>query len=189
MQELLTQSFEKLKKNNEKAFDEFYGAAESGSCKRGEILIPVNSVCRKLYIIESGIVKHFRYKEDGSEHITWFGFEEDLVTAYTSFVTQKPSLEGVEVIEDITFTAISRETCYGMAAKYHAMETFFREMLEIYYITADERLFFLQAYTAKQKYTYVQEHHPEFIQRLPQKELSSFLGITRETLSRIRKYS
>ncbi|WP_350284689.1 Crp/Fnr family transcriptional regulator [uncultured Croceitalea sp.] len=189
MQELLNASFEKLKTKNEQAFNEFYSAAETGSCKKGEVLIPVNSICRKLYIIESGIIKQFRYKEDGSEHITWFGFEDDLVTAYTSFVTQKPSLEGAEVIEDIKYTAISRDTCYTLAAKYHAMETFFREMLEIYYITADERLFFLQALTAKQKYSYIQKHHPEFIQRLPQKELSSFLGITRETLSRIRKYS
>ena len=61
MQELLNASLEKLKTTTERAFNEFYGAAETGSCKRGEVLIPVNAICRKLYIIESGIVKQFRY--------------------------------------------------------------------------------------------------------------------------------
>ncbi len=189
MQEQVLKTVEKLQSNNEQAFNEFYGAAETGLCKKGELLVPINSISRKMYILESGIAKQFRYKEDGSEHITWFGFEGDIVSAYTSFVTQKPTLEGVQAIEDITYTAFSRELCYGLAAKYHEMETFFRELLEIYYITADERLFFLQALTAKQKYSYIRKNHPEFIQQLPQKELSSFLGITRETLSRIRKYS
>ncbi|UII74788.1 Crp/Fnr family transcriptional regulator [Flagellimonas sp. HMM57] len=189
MQDLVAQCVEKLSKSNEKAYQEFIAASEEGSAKKGKTLIPIGGVCRKLYVLNSGIIKHFRYKEDGSEHITWFGFKDDMISAYTSFVTQKPSLEGVEVIEDITYTVFPREACYGLAAKYHEMETFFRELLELYYIASDERLFFLQALTAKQKYSYIQKNHPEFIQFLPQKELSSFLGITRETLSRIRKYS
>ena len=189
MQDIVNQIVQKFRSKNQEAFNELYAASETGTAKKGELLIPMNSICRKLFVLDSGIVKHFRYKEDGSEYITWFGFKHDVICAYTSFVTQKPSLEGVEVIEDATYIVLPRDVCYDLAAKYHEMETFFRELLEIYYITADERLFFLQALTAKQKYSYLQKHHPEFIQLLPQKELSSFLGITRETMSRIRKFS
>lgn len=189
MQEILEEKQENLRLKNEIAYNEFMDSVEIGTAKKGEVLIPVNSICKKMYVLNSGTVKQFRYKEDGSEHITWFGFEGDVVSAYTSFVTQEPSLEGVEVIEDCEFIFFSREVAYKLAEKYHAVETFFRELLELYYIASDERLFFLQALTAKQKYEYIFKNMPHFIQRLPQKELASFLGITRETLSRIRKYS
>ena len=115
----------------------------------------MNQVCTKLYILQSGIGKQFRYKEDGTEHITWFNFEGDLMTAYTSFVTKEPSREAVQIIEDCEYTYISRDVCYTLAEKYHAVDTFFREMLELYYIAADERLFFLQALSAKEKYNYM----------------------------------
>ncbi len=84
---------------------------------------------------------------------------------------------------------VSREKCYQLAEKYREVETFFREMLEIYLIQSEERMFFLQALTAKEKYAYLHKNMPHFIQELPQKELAKFLGITRETLSRIRKYT
>lgn len=189
MQDIITKSLEKLKKSNEQAFNEFYNAFEEGSAKKGDLLIEVGDISKKLYFLESGIAKQFRYKEDGSEHITWFSFKEDTVTAYRSFVLQERSLEGVEIIEDCTYSCIGRDICYALAEKYHSVNTFFRELLEIYFIQADERLFFLQALTAKQKYDYIFKNQPHFIQRIPQKELASFLGITRETLSRIRKYS
>jgi CRP-like cAMP-binding protein len=184
---MLSEKLEALKKKDEKAFLEFQNAFMMGSSKKGTILVAEGSVCDQLYILQSGIAKQYRFKEDGSEHITWFNFENDFATSYTSFVTQMPSKEEVAIIEDCEYIYISRKTCYGLAAKYHAVETFFREMLEIYFIQSDERLFFLQALSAKQKYDYIFQNMPHFIQRLPQKELSSFLGITRETLSRIRK--
>ena len=187
MEDILSQRLEAVKRKNEAAFIEFQAAFTSGTAKKGAVLVATGVVCDQLYVLQKGIVKQYRYKEDGTEHITWFNFENDLVTAYTSFVTQTSSKEEVKVIEDCEYIQISRERCYHLAEKYHAVETFFREMLEIYFIQLDERLFFLQAFSAKQKYQYILQHMPHFIQRLPQKELSSFLGITRETLSRIRK--
>ncbi|WP_299684754.1 Crp/Fnr family transcriptional regulator [uncultured Dokdonia sp.] len=187
MNDIMSQRLEALESKNNQAFLEFQGAFKSGNAKKGDILVSHGSICDQLYVLQKGIAKQYRYKEDGTEHITWFNFENDLVTAYTSFVTQKTSKEEIAVIEDCEYIHISRENCYRLAAKYHAVETFFREMLEIYFIQSDERLFFLQALSATQKYDYVLHNMPHFIQKLPQKELSSFLGITRETLSRIRK--
>lgn len=187
MEDIMSQRLEALKSKSNQAFIEFQGAFKTGSAKKGDILVLHGSICDQLYVLQKGIAKQYRYKENGTEHITWFSFENDLVTSYASFVTQKTSKEEIAVIEDCEYIHISREDCYYLAEKHHAVETFFREMLEIYFIQSDERLFFLQALSAKQKYNYVLQHMPHFIQRLPQKELSSFLGITRETLSRIRK--
>jgi CRP-like cAMP-binding protein len=187
--DIVSQKLELLRKKDEQAFNEFSGAFETGSCNKGEVLIPMYKTCDRLYIVQSGIAKQFRHKEDGSEYITWFSFKGDLLVAFASFVTQEPSKEAIKIIEDCEYISISRKMCYELASKYHAVETFFRELLEIYYIQSDERLFFLQSFTAKQKYNHILKEMPHFLQRLPQKELSSFLGIKRETLSRIRKYS
>jgi len=189
MEDLVSEKLEEIKVKNEQAFEEFTSAFEEGFSAKGEILIPINKVCKKLYVVQSGIAKQYRYKEDGTEHITWFNFEGDVMTSYTSFVSGNPSYEAVKIIEDCQYTCIDRDVCYELAAKYHAVETFFRQMLEIYYIQSDERVYFLQALSAKQKYDHIMSRMPHFLQRLPQKELSSFLGITRETLSRIRKLS
>ena len=187
MENSISKGIEAIRKKDEKAFYEFNAALQYGTAKKGEILCDVGDVAKKMYILQSGIVKHFRYKKDGSEHVVWFCFENDLVVAHTSFATQAPSHEGIIVLEDCTYVAIERNTCYGLALKHHAVETFFRESLEYYYLAVDERQFVLQALTAKEKYNYLLEKFPHFLQRLPQKEISSFLGITRETLSRIRR--
>jgi len=187
--ELVAQSLESVRRKNETAFTEFSESITEGNSKKGELIFPIGKTSKKLLVLKSGVVKHFRYKDDGSEHITWFGFEGDVVTPYKSFVRQVPSDEGVLALEDCEFLILGRDRCYELAAKYHAVETFFRELLEGYYIASDERLFFLQALTARQKYDYILNNMPQFLQLVPQKELASFLGITRETLSRIRKYN
>ncbi|WP_299183949.1 Crp/Fnr family transcriptional regulator [uncultured Aquimarina sp.] len=189
MEDILAERLEKIKLKNKEAFIAFNEAFKSNSAKKDTILEHPNSVCKYLYILSSGITKQFRDKEDGTEHIIWFNFKGDLVTSFKSFVEQTSTNEGVKVIADCEFLMVSREKCYHLAEKYHEVETFFREMLEIYLIQSEERMFFLQALTAKEKYTYLQKNMPHFIQKLPQKELAKFLGITRETLSRIRKYS
>ncbi|MEM6805871.1 MAG: Crp/Fnr family transcriptional regulator, partial [Bacteroidota bacterium] len=168
---------------------EFKSHFKSGSCKKGDSIQMVGDVCYNIYILKSGLVKQYRYKEDGSEHIIWFLFEEDLFTAFRSFSTQENSINGLEALEDCEFISMSRSVCLELAEKYRPIETFFRELMEGYYIESEDRLFFLQALSAKQKYLYLLEHMPQFLQRIPQKEISSFLGITRETLSRMRKYA
>jgi CRP-like cAMP-binding protein len=189
MQDVLNQKLEALKLKNSQAYQDFNEAFKQGCASKGEILEPSNSTCKDLYILQSGITKQFRDKEDGTEHIIWFNFAGDLVTAFRSFVERTPTNEGIKVIADCTYLKVPRDKCYQLVEMYHEVETFVREMLEIYLIQSEERVFFLQALTAKEKYSYLQKNMPYFIQDLPQKELAKFLGITRETLSRIRKYS
>jgi len=187
--ELFMKTFEGIRKKDEEAYTQLSETLQEGSCKKGELIFTIGKTARKLIVLKSGIVKQFRYKDDGTVHITWFGFPGDVVTPHRSFVKQEPSYESVSALEDCEFIAINRDQMYKLASEYHAIETFSRELLEMYYIASDERLFFLQSFTARQKYDYILEHMPQFIQLVPQKELASFLGITRETLSRIRKFN
>ena len=188
MENIVDQRLEQLKLKNLDAYNDLMNSCNEGSAKKGEFLVEINSICKYIYVLNSGIVKQFRYKEDGTEFIIWFGLEREVVTGFTSFVTQQPSRDGVEVLENCEYLVFSRDKLYQLAAKYHAVETFLRELIELNYILSEERLFFLQALTAKQKYDYIFKNMSQLIQRISQKELASFLGITRETLSRIRKF-
>ncbi|GAA3604458.1 Crp/Fnr family transcriptional regulator [Flavivirga amylovorans] len=181
-------ALKKMKSRDINAYNEFMVSFKEGNCKRGQFLNRIHEISNNIYILKSGIVKQFRYKEDGNEYTTWFNFKGDVVIAYTSFIKQTPSKEGIKALEDCDFYSISRDMYYKLKMKYHAVDSFFREISEAYCIDSQERLFFLLALTAKQKYDYIIKNYPDFIQNLSCKEISSFIGVSPETLSRIRKY-
>ncbi|WP_299183991.1 Crp/Fnr family transcriptional regulator [uncultured Aquimarina sp.] len=178
-----------LKNENGTAFNELQSIFRQGSCKKGETLIEIHKPCTNLYWITSGIVKQYQDKEDGTRYTKWFVFEGDLLSSPHSFKFGDPSSEGAEALEDCKFMYISRADGDALCEKYGCVNTFFRLLAELYFIEANARVFFMQAYSAKEKYDHIMEHNSHMLLRLPQKEIASFLGIRKETLSRIRKYS
>lgn len=157
-----------------------------GKMYKGQMILRPDEVSRNIYIIQSGITRHYRHDLKGKSFNTWFSFEGDVVLALESFVNQSPSKEVIEVMEDCEFISIHHEDVLRLREKYHLMETLFRELIELYYIELEHRLYRIQTYSAQQKYEYLVEHKPHFLRRLPQNHIASFLGITKETLSRIR---
>ncbi len=180
---------EELKNNNETAFNELQSIFKPGTCKKGETLIRIHEPNTNLYWIISGIVKQYQDKEDGTRYTKWFVFEGDLLSSPHSFMFGDPSHEGAEVLEDCEFMVMSRVEGNALCEKYKSVNTFFRLLAELYFIESNARVFFMQAYTAKEKYDHIMKYNPHMLLRLPQKEIASFLGIRKETLSRIRKYS
>ncbi len=189
MEEVINELLDELRKENPQAYLDFYNSFEKGSCKKGEHLATVGKVCKRIFILKSGIVKHYRVSEEGNEQIIWFALKGDILSLTKSFVLKEISEEGLLALEDCEYISMHRDTCYQLVEKHREIERFYRKLLEFYCISADDRLYFLLAYSAKQRYEYILKHEPHFLQQIPQKELSSFLGITRETLSRIRKFN
>jgi len=175
-----------LKSEHPEAYYDLVGHMREGKGKRGEVLVKINSVCKNMYIVTSGLARHYRYDEEGKEFNCWFSFEGDIVLPLASFLYKIPSKEGVELIEPCTYQYISYEHLFLMTQKHHALETLFRQMLEVYYIEMEDRLYRIQAYSAEKKYNYLLQEQPRILERISQVHVASYLGISRETLSRIR---
>lgn len=153
---------------------------------KNEMLIEEGKVCRQLYFLEKGSIRGF-YNIDGKDISQWFGFENDFVTSFSSFITRKPSREFIQVVEDSTLWCISRQQLDEMLQQYPALERLVRQVYEQYYIRLEERYSNAHFKTATERYDDLLLNSPHIISRMPLGYIASYLGISAETLSRIRK--
>jgi len=152
---------------------------------RGSLLLKEGDRCRQLYFIESGAVRGF-YNLEGREITHWFAFENDFVTSFHSFITQQPSVENVQLMEGSVLWSISHEKLQSLMNHYHEIERVVRKAYEGYYIRLEERFVNAHFKTAGERYTDLIRQNPHFVERVSLGTIASYLGISPETLSRIR---
>lgn len=152
---------------------------------KNEYLVKEHKICRHLYFLQQGALRGF-YNLDGKEITHWFGFENDFVTSFHSFTTQQPAVENIQLIEGSILWAISKETLTGLFNRYHEIERLVRIAYEKYYIRLEERYVNAQFKTAAERYEGLLRNTPHLIERVPLGYISSYLGISQETLSRVR---
>lgn len=153
---------------------------------KGDLLLEEGRVAHRLYFINNGSIRNFYY-HDGKDVTSWIYREGQLVTAWNSFYGRTPSYENIELVEDSTICSILFEDLQKLYAHYPKMQTFGRIMVE-------EQMVFLDSYykgimfmSAKEKYDLLLSVFPDVTQRVNLGHIASFLGISQETLSRIRK--
>jgi len=152
---------------------------------KGEILVREGKTCRHLYFIEKGALRGY-YTVDGREITHWFAFESDFVTSFHSFSTQQPAIENLQLMEGSILWAISKEKLLRLLDEYHEIERLLRVAYEKYYIRLEERFVNAQFRTAAERYADLLQQNPHIIARAPLGAVASYLGISQETLSRIR---
>lgn len=152
---------------------------------KNEFLVTEGKVCRYLYFLQQGALRGF-YILDGKEITHWFGFENDFVTSFHSFITGQPAVENIQLMEGCILWAISKETLAELFNRYHEIERLVRIAYEKYYIRLEERYVNAQFKTATERYENLLLHTPHIVERVPLGYISSYLGISQETLSRIR---
>jgi CRP-like cAMP-binding protein len=152
---------------------------------KNEYLLTEGKICRHLYFLQQGALRGF-YIMDGKEITHWFGFENDFVTSFHSFITQEPSVENIQLLEGSILWAISKDTLSGLFNQYHEIERLVRIVQEKYYIRLEERFVNAQFKTATERYESLLLQTPHILERIPLGHIASYLGISQETLSRIR---
>lgn len=160
-------------------------AFEKKTISKNEYLLSEGQVCRQLYFLEKGALRGF-YNLDGKEITHWFGFEKDFVTSFHSFITQEPAVENIQLLEGCILWSISKETLTALFNKYHEIERLVRIAYEKYYIRLEERFVNAQFKTATERYENLLQQTPHILERVPLGCIASYLGISQETLSRIR---
>ena len=156
------------------------------SAKRNEILVHKGDIARHLYLIVKGCLRIFLINEDGSEATRFLIFDGQMGTAFPSFILKKPSVASVQCLEPselLTLSYTDRQTLFD---KIPGWETMYRIVLELAYIASIERIESLITMDAKARYNILLRDHPELIQRLPSRIVADYLGISQETLSRLK---
>lgn len=152
--------------------------------KKSAILVNENSYTDFAYFIITGAVRAY-YLKDGIEINTWFAFENEMVASFNNY-QNKPSKVTLELVENCKLIAINLRTLKPVLNSNVQISNFVRAIVEEYTDFLEERLNATQFMSSLERYAYLLENEPEVIQRIPLTYIASYLGISRETLSRIR---
>ena len=154
--------------------------------KKKEKLLVAGSICKFDYFVEKGCLRLFFVNNKGIEKTTQFAIENWWLADYTSFQLQLPSEFYIQAVEKSSILAISYESREKMLAAFPQMERYFRLVHQKAHAASQFRIKFLSDLSKEELFHHFNEGFPEFVQRVPQHLLASFLGITPEYLSELR---
>ena len=155
---------------------------------KGAFLSTEGKICSHIYFLETGALRGF-YNLDGKEITHWFAFEKSFVTSFLSFITRKPAMENIQLMEDCVLWAITQEDLQELYRNHADMERLGRIMHERYYVMLEERFVNNHFKEARERYDNLVAQSPHILQRAPLGYVASYLGMTQETLSRMRSKS
>jgi CRP-like cAMP-binding protein len=153
--------------------------------RKNELLVTAGNICTHLFLIKKGVLRSY-VKEGIKEITTWITGEHDLVTCITSFGLQRPARENIQAIEDCELYGLSHNDLEYLYDHFPEMNIVGRKILEKYYRDAEERAFIARLTEATSKYKHFVVTKHDLLTRVPLKFIASYLGVTLETLSRIR---
>jgi len=153
---------------------------------KDEILVENGHVCRYLFFIVKGSVKAYFIDSNGQETIRYVAFENQFISSIHSFIKQTPSNEYISAIEPSELLVITYADFKSALSKSSLFKDFYIRMLEGTYLNNHWRIETFLRLDAKQRYEYLLKNNKQLVQRLSNKNLSSFLGVTQESLSRIK---
>jgi len=152
---------------------------------KNEKLVKEGQFADRAYFIISGAARAY-YLKDGKEITDWFAFENDFICSIHSFYLNSPSLYSIELMEPGLLLEISRENVQSLSNKYREFDKLEKQIITKTMIQLQHRVVSIQFETAKQKYETLLKTYPDITQRVALTHIASYLGITLETLSRIR---
>jgi CRP-like cAMP-binding protein len=155
------------------------------SVPKGRHLLREGVICPYMFLIVKGVMRAY-ILEGKTEITTWIVGEVDLVSSISSFFNQTASLENIQALEDCELIGLSYQDLETAYEKFPEMNIAARKILQIIYRQAEERAYLTRLTKASSRYTYFAKSNQALISRVPLKYIASFLGMTLETLSRLR---
>lgn len=153
---------------------------------KGAFFLKEGEVCREVLFIQSGLIRLY-YVNDGRENIRQFMFENSFITEYESFLSRRPSNYFIDAIEPTQALALSFEDLEALQQRFTNFLRFGKIIAESVVIHVGNRYMSLIRDDATTRYLTLMKERPKVMQRVPQYMIASYLGITPEALSRIRK--
>nr|WP_299383071.1 Crp/Fnr family transcriptional regulator [Allomuricauda sp.] len=181
----LRQHIEDIVSLTDEEFDFILGHFATTKRRKHQFLVQEGQVVDKEFWILKGCLKSYFVDDAGKEHILQFGMENWWITDYESFVKQTPSKISIDCIEDSELLYITFENREKLTAAMHKMERFWAKKSKMGRIALQNRILSLLKNSSKERYNLLLEQYPALFQRVPKKMIAAYLGVSRETLSRL----
>lgn len=152
-----------------------------------EYLLQEGQICKDLTFVSKGILKSYILDDKGNERINLFAFEGWWISDFNSFLNEEKAYLSIDAIEESELLTISRENYEALTLKIPIMDRYFRILYQNSLVTKDQRLVISNNFTAEEKYLQLLESNPKITQKLSHSLIASYLGLSPETISRIRK--
>ncbi|MEL6676818.1 MAG: Crp/Fnr family transcriptional regulator [Bacteroidota bacterium] len=172
-------------KFSDESYDLLINIATERKAGKNQLIFHPNKPTNKILFLKKGLLRGYRII-DGKEHTHHFYFANWFVTDFSSFLTEEPSHIYIEAIEDSAFFEFQKQDLLNLYATSHQLETLGRIIAERAYLATVQKLENMQLLTLTEKYQLLMKTHPSLIQRVPQKQLASYLGVSEQSLSRIK---
>lgn len=155
--------------------------------KKKENLLVEGAVCRYHYFVLSGCLRKFFINEKGVEQTTEFALETWWMTDNAAYERKQPTSFYIQAVEHSRVLCIDYASQEALVAAHPKMERYFRFVYQRAFAASQMRIRYLYELSKEAMFFHFQEHYPDFVQRIPQYLMASFLGFTPEYLSEIRK--
>jgi CRP-like cAMP-binding protein len=155
--------------------------------RKRQALLRAGEIARHENFVVKGLLRAYTVDPTGHEHVAMFAMEDWWISDLYSFLTQTPATQNIDAIEDTEILQIEKHDLERLYQEVPRFDRFFRIALQNAFISNQQRILGSISQTAEEQYIAFIKKYPTLEQRVPQHQVASYLGITPETISRIRR--
>lgn len=164
----------------------FLSKTETKILKAKTILLSAGEIAKNTYFVNSGILRSFTINDNIIEHVLHFACEGWWIGDMYSYISEKPGNLFIEVLENAEVVFISKENQQNLYAEIPKLERFFRILTENSLVAHQDRLMDNLSLTAEERFEKFCKKYPTLINKVPQKHIASYIGVTPEFFSKMK---
>jgi CRP-like cAMP-binding protein len=185
--DLLRSHIEKRVPLSDEEFKRCSGFFTPRKIRKRQFLLQEGDVCKQFAFVNDGCLREYTVDHKGEEHILQFAITDWWISDLQSFLTGSPSTHTIDAVHDSDVLLLKREAREDLLQSVPKMERFFRLLLEANYVATHRRVQESLTSSAEERYLKFIKTYPSLVEQVPQNQIASYLGITPQSLSRIRK--
>lgn len=183
---LIIQNMEKIISLTHEEKELILSKIELKHYKAKTVILHAGEICKHSYFVKSGILRSFTINDNIVEHVLQFACEDWWIGDMYSLISQKPGNLFIEVNEDAEVALLSKENQEELYHEIPKLERFFRILTENSLVAHQERLMDNLSLTAEERFEKFCSKYPTLIQKVPQKQIASYIGVTPEFFSKMK---
>ncbi|HCQ13164.1 Crp/Fnr family transcriptional regulator [Flavobacterium sp.] len=189
MSEILRQQIEEITSLTDEEFEYVLSHFETKKLKKHQFLIQENDLVKNDYFVLNGCLKSYHVDSNGKEHIVQFATQNWWITDFQAHFNKTNATLFIDCIEDCELLSLSLENREKLCSEMHKIEHFFRKKSNSGYVALQQRILSMLNNNPQERYDKLLLSNPILFQKVPKKFIASYLGVSRETLSRFNSGS